>query len=80
MTYRHCPRCRLAIRRRVDVLTLENCPRCLARTALAVPLFSSPLNAVELWREVPAVGTSLVRAVERREPGTSGITAAAVRS
>ena len=50
MTYLHCPRCRLAIRRRVDYLTLANCPRCLARTAIAVPLFTSPLNAVELRR------------------------------
>jgi hypothetical protein len=48
MTYLHCPRCRLAIRRRADFLTLDNCPRCLARTATAVPLFSSPLNALEL--------------------------------
>ena len=50
MTYLHCPRCRLAIRRRVDFLTLENCPRCLARTAIAVPLFCSPLSAGELRR------------------------------
>ena len=48
MTYQHCPRCRLAIRRRVEFLTLANCPRCLGRTSIAVPLFTSPLNAVEL--------------------------------
>jgi hypothetical protein len=50
MTYMHCPRCRLAIRRRVNYLTLVHCPRCLARTAIAVPLFTSPLNAAELRR------------------------------
>jgi tRNA G26 N,N-dimethylase Trm1 len=50
MTYMHCPRCRLAIRRRVSYLTLVNCPRCLARTAIAVPLFTSPLSATELRR------------------------------
>lgn len=50
MTYLHCPRCRLAIRRRADFLTLDHCPRCLARTAIAVPLFSSPLDALELRR------------------------------
>lgn len=48
MTYLHCPRCRLAIRGRVDYMTLLNCPRCLARTAIPVPLFASPLNAMEL--------------------------------
>jgi tRNA G26 N,N-dimethylase Trm1 len=50
MTYLHCPRCRLAIRRQVDYLSLVNCPRCLARTAIAVPLFTSPLNGGELRR------------------------------
>jgi hypothetical protein len=48
MTYLHCPRCRLAIKRRVDYLTLTNCPRCLARAAITVALFASPLNALEL--------------------------------
>jgi hypothetical protein len=56
MTYLHCPRCRLAIRRRADYLTVVNCPRCLARTATAVPLFTSPLNAVELrHRDAPPI-------------------------
>jgi hypothetical protein len=55
MTYLHCPRCRLAIRQRAEFLTLANCPRCLARTAIAVPLFSSPLDAFELRR--PAAHT-----------------------
>lgn len=48
MSYLHCPRCRLAINSRAHYLTLTNCPRCLARAAIAVPLFSSPLNALEL--------------------------------
>ena len=48
MTYLHCPRCRLAIRSRANYLLLDNCPRCLARAAIVSPMFSSPLNAMEL--------------------------------
>ena len=46
--YQHCPRCRLAIRRRAHYLTLKNCPRCLARAGIVSPMFTSPLNAMEL--------------------------------
>ena len=46
--YLHCPRCRLAIRCRADYLRLSSCPRCLAHAAIVSPLFSSPLNGVEL--------------------------------
>jgi tRNA G26 N,N-dimethylase Trm1 len=46
--YLHCPRCRLAINCRAAYLTLTNCPRCLARAAIASPLFMSGLNASEL--------------------------------
>jgi anti-sigma regulatory factor (Ser/Thr protein kinase) len=53
MTYLHCPRCRLAIRCRADYLTLTNCPRCLARTAIAVELFASSLTASELQARTP---------------------------
>jgi hypothetical protein len=38
MTHLQCPRCRLTITCRADYLTLTNCPRCLARAALATPL------------------------------------------
>lgn len=48
MIYLHCPRCRLAIKCVADYLILTNCPRCLARAAIAAPLFASPLNSVEL--------------------------------
>jgi tRNA G26 N,N-dimethylase Trm1 len=46
--YLHCPRCRLAIKCRADNLTLTDCPRCLARAAIAAPLFASPLNDADL--------------------------------
>ncbi len=48
MTYLHCPRCRLAIRSRADYLGPTNCPRCLARAAIASPLFQSARNGLEL--------------------------------
>jgi len=48
MLYRHCPRCRLAIRCRAGYLLVEHCPRCLARAGIATPMFSSPLDAVQL--------------------------------
>jgi len=48
MSYLHCPRCRLSINARAHYLTLTNCPRFLARTAIAVPLFSSLLSAGQL--------------------------------
>ena len=61
MTYLHCPRCRLAIRRRAEFLSLDNCPRCLARTAIAVPLFASPLSARDLRANDRAITTAAVR-------------------
>ncbi len=48
MIYLHCPRCRLAIKCVADFLILTNCPRCLARSAITAPLFSSPLSGLEL--------------------------------
>lgn len=53
MIYLHCPRCRLAIACRADYLMLTNCPRCLARAAIAAPLFTSPLNGAELHAAQP---------------------------
>jgi hypothetical protein len=48
MFYRHCPRCRLAIRCRATYLALDHCPRCLGRAGILTTMFSSTLNAVEL--------------------------------
>jgi hypothetical protein len=46
--YLHCPRCRLAIKCQVDNPIPVNCRRCLARAAIAVPVFASQLNGAEL--------------------------------
>ena len=71
MTYLHCPRCRLAIKQRVDFLTLTNCPRCLARTAIAVPLFRSPLSAADLRRHEaqPPLHPDMLAQPAARRPG-----------
>jgi hypothetical protein len=38
MSYMHCPRCGLSIRLRAPFLTLEHCPRCLARRGAAISM------------------------------------------
>jgi uncharacterized C2H2 Zn-finger protein len=47
----NCPRCGLSIRPRDRWLTVEQCPRCMARGRIAVGLFSSPLPVAELYSE-----------------------------
>jgi hypothetical protein len=38
MSYMHCPSCGLSIHLRASFLTLDRCPRCLARRGAAVPM------------------------------------------
>lgn len=38
MNVLRCPKCRFAFRPRASYLTLDFCPRCLARTGVAVGL------------------------------------------
>jgi hypothetical protein len=38
MSYMHCPSCGLRIRLRAPFLTLDRCPRCLARRGVAIPM------------------------------------------
>lgn len=51
MAYLHCPRCRLAIAKKVTWLGMVHCPRCLARGHVAVELFSSSLPSDRLYAE-----------------------------
>ena len=46
----NCPRSSLSIRPKARWMTVERCPRCLARARVAVEMFSSPLPAAELYR------------------------------
>ncbi len=41
MSYMNCPRCRFSIRLRASYLTLERCPRCLARRQVVVQMYIS---------------------------------------
>jgi hypothetical protein len=47
--YLNCPRCGLSIARRSEWLTVERCPRCIARGRVAVSLFASSLPSDELY-------------------------------
>jgi hypothetical protein len=38
MAYMHCPSCGLSILLRAPFLTLDRCPRCLARRGAAIPM------------------------------------------
>ncbi len=49
LVYLNCPRCRLSIRSKPNRLTVEHCPRCIARSRIAVRLFASTLSAEELY-------------------------------
>ena len=51
--YLNCPRCGLSIRRRVDWLTVEHCPRCVGRAGLLVDLFVSARPNVDWYRQRP---------------------------
>ena len=65
MSYVNCPRCRLTVRLREDVLTPEYCPRCAAKhgvqskvylSATPARLFSrAPERAVEMPRPAAPV-------------------------
>jgi hypothetical protein len=46
-----CPRCGLSIRPRASWLTIEHCPRCIARDRTPVKLLSYPPPAVEHYRQ-----------------------------
>jgi hypothetical protein len=47
--YLNCPRCGLTIAPRADWLTVEHCPRCIARSRAVVRLFASPLPTDQLY-------------------------------
>jgi hypothetical protein len=47
--YLNCPRCWLSIISKPDRPTIEHCPRCMARSRIAVRLFASTLSSDELY-------------------------------
>jgi hypothetical protein len=68
-TYLNCPRCGLTITPRAGWLTVEHCPRCMARNGIPVGLFASTLPTGELYAADAAPGADRFvapRAAERR--------------
>jgi hypothetical protein len=66
----NCPRCGLTITPRVSWMTMEHCPRCIARSGVPVTLFSSRLPPAELYPlgEAPDVQRFGVRPLSEK-PG-----------
>lgn len=50
VSFLNCPRCGLSIKPKTSWLTIEHCPRCIARARIPIKLFSSPLPTTELYR------------------------------
>jgi anti-sigma B factor antagonist len=59
MPYMSCPRCGLSIRLRAAFLTLENCPRCIAKAGIAIPMELSQGQAQQ--RRSERVGELVIR-------------------
>jgi hypothetical protein len=70
----NCPRCGLSIRPKARWMTVEHCPRCLARARVAVEMFSSRLPASELYHEVgpPHPGNQSASPTSRTAPNRGG--------
>jgi hypothetical protein len=66
MPYLNCPRCHLAIRVRHAALSVRHCPRCIARSRIAVDMFASSMPMRELI-QAPSPLAGTVSAVERRQ-------------
>lgn len=45
MTYMNCARCGLSVRLRKDQLSWDDCPRCIGRTGLSVPMYVATRRA-----------------------------------
>ena len=66
MAYLNCGRCGLEIKIQAAYLRIDNCPRCLARSAIVAPLTVSPRGVTHAvgWGTRPAEHHG-----EPREPG-----------
>ena len=63
-----CPRCDLAITPKASWLAIEHCPRCLARSRVAVPLLAAaaPTDAPGATDTAPQTSDALDRRGRRR--------------
>ena len=60
-SYLNCPRCGLSIEVRAPWLTIQHCPRCVARTRTVVDMFSSglPVDALYAAESRPDIETTV---------------------
>jgi hypothetical protein len=65
MSYMHCPSCGLTIHLRAPFLTLERCPRCLARRGAAI---SMRISEYRSW-PVPTDTAPAAKSCTQDEPG-----------
>ena len=61
MAYVNCPRCRLTVRLRPDVLAPEHCPRCAARHGVEEKVYLSATPARLFVRPEAAAEPDFVR-------------------
>ena len=82
MAYLHCERCGLQIKIQTALLGIENCPRCLARTATISPMTLSPAadRAAQASGVQPAPETRRAAATRRANQGTLAAAIRALRS
>jgi hypothetical protein len=59
MSYLHCPTCGLSVRLRAPFLTLDCCPRCLARRGAVVSMHLSEHRSWPLAADDAASGRSV---------------------
>ncbi len=64
----NCPRCGLTIKPETSWLTIEHCPRCIARNGVAVRLLASSLPTGELYATGAAPDNDHVDAPPSRSP------------
>jgi hypothetical protein len=69
MSYKKCPSCRFSIYLRAAFLTVDRCPRCLARRGTAVPMSATECRSWPVTGSDPASIESRTQA--RRRDGSS---------
>lgn len=62
MPYLTCPRCGLTIRPRASSPLLDSCPRCLGRTGITVPMYSTERRAWSRPDREPINSTTAISA------------------
>jgi hypothetical protein len=75
VSFLNCARCGLSLRPRAGWLTIEHCPRWMARARIPITLSSSPLPTIELHCEgfAPGARSPATDQASRAPENRSGI-------